>query len=353
LSDEYRSLTDPKMKARADTAIAQLEALRKQKEETERVKKAEEERKRVLQEINRELGNQDAGKYAQAQKILREELDAGRLTLKDYNTQLTKARELWTPDGKAEAALKKELDQLKDQLDPMDGLQKRMQMVQRLFDDQRISVEQYRKEMERLQEQINGGFNYTKEIVGTATQHMSDAFASFVTTGRLEFSSMVDSILKDLARLAAQKAFMALVNMGMDALSGVGSSSGGWGGGTPTMVGGADMSGMYAYMLGGAHAAGGPVRGSQAHLVGERGPELFIPSSSGRIVPNEALGGGDVQMSVSIVINADGSSQVSASGESGRAEAERLGRRLADAVRKVMREEMAPGGMTYTFVRGR
>ncbi|RKH73702.1 hypothetical protein [Corallococcus aberystwythensis] len=49
-------------------------------------------------------------------------------------------------------------------------------------------------------------------------------------------------------------------------------------------VGGADMSGTYTFMLGGAHAADGSVRAQQAHLVGELGPELFISSSSGRIV---------------------------------------------------------------------
>ena len=30
------------------------------------------------------------------------------------------------------------------------------------------------------------------------------------------------------------------------------------------------------------------------HLVGERGPELFVPSRSGSIVPNDKLGGGGV-----------------------------------------------------------
>ncbi|RKI09708.1 phage tail tape measure protein [Corallococcus sp. AB030] len=348
LSDEYRSLKDPKMVARADAAIAQLEALRKQKEETERVKKAEEERARVLQGLNRELGNQDTEKYAQAQKVLREELDAGRLKAAEFEAAMKKARAMWTPEGKSEAALKTEMDQLAKQLNPTAELQKRLEMVKQLFADGRITAEQYRQEVERLQDQLHGGFSYTKEIVGTATQHMADAFANFVTTGRLEFSSLVDGILKDLARLAAQKAFMALVNLGMDALSGSVSSGSG-----STLVGGADMSSTYSFMLGGAHAAGGPVRASQAHLVGELGPELFIPSSSGRIVPNEALGGGDVNQTLYITVNADGSSQVSASGEGGRAEAERLGRRLADAVRKVMREEMAPGGMTYTFVRGR
>lgn len=42
----------------------------------------------------------------------------------------------------------------------------------------------------------------------------------------------------------------------------------------------------------GARADGGPVGMGQTYLVGERGPELFTPSSSGDIIPNEALGGG-------------------------------------------------------------
>ena len=50
----------------------------------------------------------------------------------------------------------------------------------------------------------------------------------------------------------------------------------------------------------GARAAGGPVTGGGTYLVGERGPELFTPSSSGSITPNNALGG------ASITVNVDG-----------------------------------------------
>ncbi len=41
----------------------------------------------------------------------------------------------------------------------------------------------------------------------------------------------------------------------------------------------------------GRRAAGGPVTGGQQYMVGERGPELFVPNQSGSIVPNNALGG--------------------------------------------------------------
>jgi hypothetical protein len=41
----------------------------------------------------------------------------------------------------------------------------------------------------------------------------------------------------------------------------------------------------------GGRAAGGPVRGRTPYMVGERGPELFVPGRSGSIVPNNQLAG--------------------------------------------------------------
>jgi hypothetical protein len=43
--------------------------------------------------------------------------------------------------------------------------------------------------------------------------------------------------------------------------------------------------------LAGARASGGPVMGGSAYLVGERGPEVFVPSSSGTVMANGAGGG--------------------------------------------------------------
>ena len=47
-------------------------------------------------------------------------------------------------------------------------------------------------------------------------------------------------------------------------------------------------------------ATGGPVSGGTPYIVGEAGPELFVPSSSGTIIPNGGMGG-----SVNITINGD------------------------------------------------
>lgn len=45
-------------------------------------------------------------------------------------------------------------------------------------------------------------------------------------------------------------------------------------------------------------AVGGPVKMSDPYIVGERGPELFIPQSSGRIVPNDQLQSGPVNVTI-------------------------------------------------------
>ena len=50
-----------------------------------------------------------------------------------------------------------------------------------------------------------------------------------------------------------------------------------------------------------ARANGGPVMSGTTYLVGERGPELFTPSSSGNITPNHAMGGGST-----ITVNVNG-----------------------------------------------
>jgi hypothetical protein len=47
-------------------------------------------------------------------------------------------------------------------------------------------------------------------------------------------------------------------------------------------------------------AAGGPVLGGRPYVVGEVGPELFVPSGSGTIVPNNEMGGGSNVYSITV-----------------------------------------------------
>jgi hypothetical protein len=45
-------------------------------------------------------------------------------------------------------------------------------------------------------------------------------------------------------------------------------------------------------------AAGGPVAGGRPYLVGEKGPELFVPGSGGNVVPNNAMAGNTYSITV-------------------------------------------------------
>ena len=56
--------------------------------------------------------------------------------------------------------------------------------------------------------------------------------------------------------------------------------------------------------FGGARAGGGPVGGNNAFLVGERGPELFVPNAAGTIIPNERMGSSLGSTNINFNINA-------------------------------------------------
>lgn len=55
---------------------------------------------------------------------------------------------------------------------------------------------------------------------------------------------------------------------------------------------GAFVQNIVGGLFGGFRAAGGPVDSSKAYVVGEKGPEMFVPNTSGVIVPNHKLSGG-------------------------------------------------------------
>lgn len=60
------------------------------------------------------------------------------------------------------------------------------------------------------------------------------------------------------------------------------------------------ISGVIDSVFGGGRAAGGPVSAGTTYLVGEKGPELFKPSTSGTIVPNNAMGGSGTTINLTV-----------------------------------------------------
>lgn len=69
------------------------------------------------------------------------------------------------------------------------------------------------------------------------------------------------------------------------------------------------ISGLISSAFGGFRAAGGSVTGGTPYVVGERGAELFVPSSSGTIVPNNAMGGSTINLTVNGAIDPEGTAR--------------------------------------------
>ena len=85
-------------------------------------------------------------------------------------------------------------------------------------------------------------------------------------------------------------------------------------------------------------AEGGPVSRGRSYIVGERGPELFTPGSSGMITPNHQLGGG----STTVVVNVDASGS-NVEGDEGEGRA--LGLALSAAIETELIKQKRPGGL--------
>jgi len=85
-------------------------------------------------------------------------------------------------------------------------------------------------------------------------------------------------------------------------------------------------------------AIGGPVTAGSPYLVGERGPELFMPSRGGSIIPNNALGGGGT----SVVVNVDASGS---SVQGDQAQSRQLGIAISSAVQAELVKQKRPGGL--------
>jgi len=72
------------------------------------------------------------------------------------------------------------------------------------------------------------------------------------------------------------------------------------------------ISGAISGLFGGGKAAGGMVAGGTPYIVGEKGAELFVPQTSGTIIPNNRLGGGSntvINLNVSGAIDPEGTAR--------------------------------------------
>ena len=123
------------------------------------------------------------------------------------------------------------------------------------------------------------------DAMTNAFSGMEDALVSFVMTGKADFKSLANSIISDLIRIQIRSMLGGMFGGGGGGFNFL-SLLGLGGGGGQYSFGAGGYTGMGPFM-----AKGGPVSANSPYIVGERGPELFMPGSSGSIVPNNALGG--------------------------------------------------------------
>ena len=100
------------------------------------------------------------------------------------------------------------------------------------------------------------------------------------------FKSMAQSIISDLMRMAIQQQITGRI---AGFLGGLG------------MFGGGGSNYSYGQLTGRPMLAqGGIATKGQPYMVGERGRELFVPNQTGRVIPNNQLGGGGVVVNQTI-----------------------------------------------------
>ena len=134
---------------------------------------------------------------------------------------------------------------------------------------------------------------------GRAGRMIDNALAKAITTGKVGFD--------DLKRVALS----AMAEIAQASLRSLFSSSGGTGSGSfgGDILNG--LGGLITSLLGSpGRATGGPVSAARGYVVGEHGPELFVPSSGGRIEQLSNGGSREVRVAIAIQTPAPADPQV-------------------------------------------
>lgn len=121
------------------------------------------------------------------------------------------------------------------------------------------------KDMAKVKDDLHVAEEKRLHVTREASQILANGFEEAVFSGE-KLSKVIAQLGQDILRLMFRNAITApLANF---------------------------FSGALGNMFGGGFAAGGLPPTGKVSVVGEKGPELFIPGTSGRIVPNHELGGG-------------------------------------------------------------
>ena len=183
--------------------------------------------------------------------------------------------------------------------------------IERLVVRVRADTGAFAADVAEMRGQLEGPLGAGAERAG---RMIETALARAIRSGKFGFDDLRKVALSALGEIAS-----AAVSSGIGAVFGGGSGSGG------LLATGTKLLTGPALGLPG-RATGGPVSPGSAYLVGERGPELFVPTSSGRIDPGGQHQGRDVRVAITLNAPAGGAPEALA----------RSGRQVARAVRAAL-----------------
>ena len=160
--------------------------------------------------------------------------------------------------------------------------------IERLVVAVRADTQGFARDVAEMRGSLEGSFGSGVEKAGAL---LETTLIRAIRTGKLGFEDLKRVALSVLADIAA-----AAIRSGIGSILSGGGGAGGGHGGLLTSL----TSILTAGFPG--RATGGPVSPGRAFMVGERGPELFVPTSSGSIA--QVSGGSSREVRVSIAVNA-------------------------------------------------
>ncbi len=147
----------------------------------------------------------------------------------------------------------------------------------------------YQEDVRLKEEQLASTQRWSNSLNSLATslsENFAQAFTDTILSGQ-NFLQGLGQIFKDLAKQITSMIIKALVLSAILSFTGLGATAG------AQKAFGADQSfkGLLGGMFGGGFASGGQPPLGKVSLVGEQGPELFVPQQKGTIIPNGGFGG--------------------------------------------------------------
>lgn len=191
--------------------------------------------------------------------------------------------------------------------------------IETLMVEVRASTSGFSADIESMRSTIDSSLTDSFARAGDVLER---GLLSAIRKGSLGFDDLKQIALRTLNEIAA-----SAVQSGLSSIFGGGSSSG-QSGATSSI--GSIFNSLFSSIFGSpGRATGGPVSPGRPYVVGERGPELFVPTSAGRVETGTASGGRDVRVAINLAAPRGTDSPVML---------RRSTRQVASAVRRAMRQ---------------